>query len=84
MNITRLLPVLGCLLTLVGLAPGQENVTVKTQDTGAALVNPGMGWTMHFYSNVPTNYGSKLSPADTLDDFPGLSTVYLRLPLGLP
>jgi hypothetical protein len=80
MNITRLLPVLGCLLTLVGLAPGQENVTVKTQDTGAALVNPGMGWTMHFYSNVPTNYGSKLSPADTLDDFPGLSTVYLRLP----
>jgi hypothetical protein len=58
----------------------QESVTVKTEDTGAALVNPGMGWTMHFYSNVPGNYGSKLSPADTLDDFPGLSTVYLRLP----
>jgi len=58
----------------------QESVTVKTKDTGAALVNPGMGWTMHFYSNVPANYGSPLSPADTLDDFPGLSTVYLRLP----
>ena len=57
-----------------------ETVTVRTQDTGVALVNPAMGWTMHFYSNVPTNYGSKLSPADTLDDFPGLSTVYLRLP----
>ena len=57
-----------------------ESVTVKTQDTGVALVNPCMGWTMHFYSNVPTNYGSQLSPADTLDDFPGLSTVYLRLP----
>ena len=57
-----------------------ESVTVKTEDTGAALVNPGMGWTMHFYSNDPANYGSKLSPADTLDDFPGLSTVYLRLP----
>jgi hypothetical protein len=57
-----------------------ESVTVRTQDTGAALVNPAMGWTMHFYSNVPANYGSKLSPADTLDDFPGLSTVYLRLP----
>jgi hypothetical protein len=58
-----------------------ESVTVRTQDTGVALENPGMGWTMHFYSNVPANYGSKLSPADTLDDFPGLSTVYLRLPL---
>lgn len=57
-----------------------ETVTVRTGDTGAALVNPGMGWTMHFYSNVPANYGSSLSPADTLDDFPGLSTVYLRLP----
>jgi hypothetical protein len=57
-----------------------ESVTVKTEDPGAALVNPGMGWTMHFYSNDPANYGSKLSPADTLDDFPGLSTVYLRLP----
>jgi hypothetical protein len=57
-----------------------EYVTAITEDTGAALVNPGMGWTMHFYSNVPANYGSKLAPADTLDDFPGLSTVYLRLP----
>lgn len=57
-----------------------DGVTVRTEDAGAALVNPGMGWTMHFYSNVPANYGSKLAPADTLDDFPGLSTVYLRLP----
>lgn len=35
---------------------------------------------MHFYSNVAGNYGSKLAPSDTLDDFPGLSVVYLRLP----
>ena len=49
-------------------------------DNGKALVNPKMGWTMHFYSNVIENYGSKLDPSDTLDDFPGLSTVYLRLP----
>lgn len=55
-------------------------VTVTPEDTGAALVNPAMGWTMHFYSNIPTNYGSKLAPSDTLDDFPGLSTVYLRVP----
>ena len=35
---------------------------------------------MHFYSNIPENYGSKLEPSDTLEDFPGLSTVYLRVP----
>ncbi len=58
----------------------QDWVTVCPQDTGEALVNPGMGWTLHFYSNIPSNYGSKLAPADTLDDFPGLSTVYLRVP----
>ena len=58
----------------------QELVTVNPQDTGEALVNPSMGWTMHYYSNVPKNYGSKLEPSDTVDDFPGLSTVYLRIP----
>ncbi len=58
----------------------QDICVLHPQDTGQALVNPGMGWTMHFYSNVPNNYGSKLSPADTLDDFPGLSVVYLRIP----
>lgn len=57
-----------------------DTVTVKPQDTGEALINPGMGWTMHFYSNVARNYGSKLEPSDTLEDFPGVSTVYLRLP----
>lgn len=70
-------------LVVLAAAPAMSDiacVTVTPRDTGEALVNPGMGWTMHFYSNVPTNYGSQLSPADTLDDFPGLSTVYLRLP----
>jgi hypothetical protein len=57
-----------------------EYVTLHPKDTGAALVNPSMGWTMMFYSNVPTNYGSKLAPSDTVDDFPGLSVVYLRVP----
>jgi hypothetical protein len=54
--------------------------TLRPADTGEALVNPDMGWTMHFYSNIPKNYGSQLEPSDTLDDFPGLSTVYLRVP----
>src|ERR1039457_2308327 len=55
-------------------------ITVRPEDNSKALVNPDMGWTMHFYSNIPENYGSKLEPSDTLEDFPGLSTVYLRVP----
>lgn len=49
-------------------------------DHGRALCNPNMGWTMHFYSNQLENYGSKLAPSDTLDDFPGLGGAYLRIP----
>ena len=60
--------------------PPQPTITVRPEDKGEALVNPDMGWTMHFYSNIPENYGSKLEPSDTLEDFPGLSTVYLRVP----
>jgi hypothetical protein len=55
-------------------------ITVQPQDDGQALVNPGMGWTLHFYSNVIENYGSQLEPSDTVDDWPGLSTIYLRVP----
>ncbi len=57
-----------------------EDVVVRPQDDGRALLNPGMGWTMHFYSNLTKNYGSRLKPSDTLDWFPGCSTIYLRLP----
>ncbi len=55
-------------------------VVVRPADTGAALVNPGMGWTLHFYSNYIEHYGSKLEPSDTLDDWPGLSVIFLRVP----
>ena len=58
----------------------EGTLTVHPADTGRALVNPDMGWTMHFYSNAVSNYGSQLEPSDTVDDFPGLSTVYLRVP----
>jgi len=61
-------------------AAAQSLVTVKPADTGAALVNPDMGWVLYFYSNVPANYGSQLEPSDTVDDFPGLSTVFMRIP----
>ena len=57
-----------------------ETVTVRPADTGEALVNPMMGWTFHYYSNRPENYGSRLAPSDTLGDWPGLSVIYLRLP----
>lgn len=62
------------------LTENDETYHSKLSDNGMALVNPMMGWTMHYYSNVLNNYGSKLAPSDTLDDFPGLSTVYLRVP----
>ena len=63
-----------------GQSPATNYFALKPTDNGKALVNPDMGWTMHYYSNVLSNYGSKLEPSDTLDDFPGLSTVYLRVP----
>ncbi len=58
----------------------EENWTVHPKDDGRALINPGMGWTMHFYSNIVKNYGSRLEPSDSLDWFEGCSTIYLRLP----
>jgi len=58
----------------------EKCVFIQPKDTGEALVNPGMGWTLHYYSNYIENYGSKLEPSDTLDDWPGLSVIYLRVP----
>jgi hypothetical protein len=61
-------------------AAEEGRASLKPNDTGAALENPGMGWVFHYYDNVPRNYGSKLAPSDTLDDFPGLTVIYLRIP----
>jgi hypothetical protein len=58
----------------------RELIAVKPVDNGKALINPEMGWMLYFYSNVISNYGSKLAPSDTMDDFPGLSTVFMRVP----
>lgn len=67
--------------TLTHAENTENNVQKFTfQDTGEALINPDMGWTMHFYSNVPGNYGSGLAPSDSLEWFEGCSTVYLRIP----
>ncbi len=73
-------PAAAFLLAATLCSPAAEIVRLQPPDTGAALVNPGMGWTLHFYSNFIENYGSKLELSDTLDDWPGLSTIYLRVP----
>lgn len=54
-------------------------IAVHPQDTGEALANPGMGWVLHHYDNVAFHYGGNLEPSDTVDDFPGVTTVYLRI-----
>ena len=49
-------------------------------DDGRVLRNPDMGWTMQYYSNVPYNYGSTISPGDAMEWFPGCTVCYLRIP----
>ncbi len=75
-----------CLAIVTGCCAAlgaDDRTTVRPADTGAALENPGMGWVLHFYDNNVGNYGSRLAPSDTVDDFPGLTVVYLRLPWSL-
>jgi hypothetical protein len=62
------------------VADSAELHAVALQDNGAELRNPGMGWVLHYYDNVPTNYGSRLEPSDTLAEWPGLGASYLRIP----
>lgn len=67
------------LSTVVAAQTVSERVVVQPKDTGAALVNPGMGWQFHHYDNDIVRYGLELEPSDTVDEFPGVSSVYLRL-----
>lgn len=72
-----------CLLATLAAAAGsraeEKTVVVRPVDTGEALANPGMGWVLHHYDNIAFHYGGKLEPSDTVDDFPGVTTVYLRI-----
>ena len=82
-SVLILLPFVRILVLLLGVlfhTHSAISAVVRPDDSGEALVNPGMGWTLHFYSNFIENYGSKLAPSDTLDDWPGLSVIYLRVP----
>jgi hypothetical protein len=65
-------------------SPVDENarVVVHPTDNGEALVSPDMGWVLFYYDNSLGHYGNREEPHDTLEDFPGLSVVYLRLAWG--
>ena len=60
-------------------AGAPTNLVVHPADNGEALLNPGMGWVLHYYDNSLSVYGNREEPNDTLQDFPGLSVAYFRL-----
>ena len=39
-------------LMLAGVCASAQDRTVYPEDNGKALVNPGMGWMLYYYSNV--------------------------------
>ena len=55
-----------------------DRQTVSPQDTGEALVNPGMGLVHYHYSNRLWAYGMYSKPGDT-EPLPGTSAVYMRV-----
>ena len=75
---------LGCVLLAVTAAgmrsARQETTTVRPVATKEALVNPGMGWVFYHHDNGNWLYGAETPVGDTLDWFPGVSTVYFRIP----
>jgi hypothetical protein len=84
MATTRIKPlILSLLMAAAGVLPsfGGPNgvVTVRPKDNGSIPVNPGMGWVFHHYDNSIRNYGVDLEPWDTVDEFPGVGVIYLRL-----
>lgn len=69
------------LLSLNLIASGKDELTlIQPVPTGEALINPGMGWVYFHYSNRLWAYGGPQPPGDTLDWFPGCSTIYFRIP----
>ena len=57
-----------------------QAVVVRPQNTDDILVNPDMGLVMFHYSNRQWAYGQLQERGDVLDWFPGVSTIYFRLP----
>ncbi|MCY3018594.1 MAG: DUF4832 domain-containing protein [Planctomycetota bacterium] len=68
---------------LAGAAGGAQRVVVTPKDHGKALLNPGMGWNMPYYTdNGDNHYGGKLAPDDQLEWFPGCTAVSFRVGWG--
>jgi len=83
MTIGRLVLTLMVLAGLPVAAVGAEDkdrIVATPKDNGEALVNPGMGWVLYYYDQHMGRYGSRLEPNDTVDDFPGVSTIYMAIP----
>ena len=60
---------------------GEDDLSaIKPVTTKESLINPGMGWVHFHYSNRLWAYGGLQPPGDTLDWFPGCSTIYFRIP----
>ena len=55
MKITRLLILALSVVALAATCARADEGTrvVELNDDGRALINPYMGWTMHYYSNIP-------------------------------
>ena len=67
-------------LAALTLLQAAHAATVSPENTDEILANPDMGLVMFHYSNRQWAYGQLLERGDTLDWFPGVSTVYFRLP----
>lgn len=68
---------------LIGLASSVFAASATTflpRVTREALVNPGMGWVYYHFDDGNFYYGAETKPGDVLDSFPGMSTVYFRIP----
>jgi Domain of unknown function (DUF4832)/Beta-galactosidase len=65
--------------TAASVPASSDRVVVRPKDTGVGLVNPGMGWMFYHYDNNLRTYTVNLAPWDTVPEFPGVSSVYMRL-----
>ena len=62
------------------LAAAPQLRTAEFQDSGEALINPMMGWMYEFYSDTTGNRYPLPEFTDAADNFPGNSTIYMRIP----
>jgi len=72
----------------IGTNPEEGHGTYKNRtffnlerywDSTRVCNNPHKGWCIHYYDNGIKEYGNRMSPGDSLPDFPCLNDIYLRL-----